>query len=82
MARLVISGDLGSRDTERVKYERYKIGIEGSIGLYWIRTARQRPHYLYSPPYQRKGQGILFQLHAVTGLLPAHLRVLVIYRTS
>jgi len=27
-----------------VKYERYKIGIKGSVGLYWIETARQRTH--------------------------------------
>jgi len=34
MARLTVPRHLGQRDTEMVKYERYKIGIEGSVGLY------------------------------------------------
>jgi len=40
MARLRVLRHLGQRDTEIVKYERYKIGIKPSIGLYWIQTAR------------------------------------------
>jgi len=46
MARLTVSRYLGQRDTEMVKYERYKFGIEGSVALYCIQTARQRTQYL------------------------------------
>jgi len=56
-----------------VKYERYKIGIKGSVGLYQIKTARQRTHYLLPSPPQGKRQDILFQLHAsATGIPYSH----------
>jgi len=34
MARLIVPWHLGQQDTEIVKYERYKIGIKGRVGVY------------------------------------------------
>jgi len=64
MPRLTVSRHLGQCDTEMVKYERYKFGIEGSVGLHWIQTARQCTPYLQPSPHPGNGQGVLLQFHA------------------
>ena len=61
---------MGQRDIEIVKYKRIKIGIERSVGLYWIQSARHSAYYSLPPSHQRKEQGLLFQLPASTSGIP------------
>jgi len=54
MGRLTVSVHLDQHDTEMVKYERYKIGIEGSVGLYFHLNCKAAHSLLITTTSSRK----------------------------